>query len=335
MRTIEILQRLIDSITGNPFILSQLPWEDIQLCLLTELEYRDGLYTPEQMQQRAALIRELIEQMRQYAAIGDALEVISRFRQIVLVLQFLPDPAYTDPLLEQANFDHACLRHHRDDTIVVLGDSHVNFFSGNEELTFLPIGQKINVCPNVSPYPFTPLHLGPCLAYSCNRYDTSFRCREKAEYLCQNFIKPHARVLCSLGEIDIRVHVFKQAALQQRTYQNIVDDILEQYFAFLLRLQELGYRVACWGPVASQSETCPIDPRFPRNGTEVERNMATAYFNLQLARFCEQNHMPFLSIFPELITPDLLTLDQYYSPDHCHLGQAALPLALTQWQKIL
>lgn len=335
MQTIEILQGLVNSITVNPFVLSKLPWEDIQLCLLTELEYRDKLYTPEQIQRRDTLFRELIEEMRQYAADGDAVEVLSRFRQIILVLQTLPDPAHTDKLLEQANFDHACLRHHRENTIVVLGDSHVNFFSGNEELTFLPIGQNINVCPSSTPYPFTPLHLGPCLAYNSNRYDTTFRFREKAEYLFQNFIRPHARILCCLGEIDIRVHVFKQAALQQRTYQNIVDDILAQYFAFLLRLRELGYQVSCWGPVASQSEACPVDPNFPRNGTEVERNMATTYFNLELARFCEQNNMPFLSVFPELVTPDLLTLDKYYSLDHCHLGQAALPLALPQWQKIL
>lgn len=335
MQTIEILQGLVNSITANPFILSKLPWEDIQLCLLTELEYRDKLYTPEQIQRRDTLFRELIEEMRQYAAADDAVEVLSRFRQIILVLQTLPDHAYTDGMLEQANFDHACLRHHRDNTIVVLGDSHVNFFSGNEELTFLPVGQNINVCPSCTPYPFTPLHLGPCLAYNSNRYDTTFRFREKAEYLFQNFIRPHARILCCLGEIDIRVHVFKQAALQQRTYQNIVDDILSQYFAFLLRLREQGYQVSCWGPVASQSEACPVDPNFPRNGTEVQRNMATAYFNLELARFCEQNNMPFLSVFPELITPDFLTLDKYYSPDHCHLGQAALPLALPQWQKIL
>ena len=335
MRTIQILLQLVNSIAANPSILPLLPWEDIRLCLFTELAYRDRLYTEEQIRQRNAVFTELLDEMRQYGAAVDAEAVISRFQQIILVLQALPDAEYTDRMLEQANFDHACLRHHREDTIVVLGDSHVNFFSGNEELTFLPIGQNINVCPNSTPYPFTPLHLGPCLAYSCNRRDTTFRCLEKVEYLFENFIRPHARILCCFGEIDIRVHVFKQAALQQKTYQNIVDDILEQYFAFLLRLREPGYRVACWGPIASQSENCPLDPSFPRNGTEVERNMATAYFNLELARFCERNNMPFLSVFPELVTPDLLTLDKYYSPDHCHLGQAALPLALPQWQKIL
>ena len=335
MRTIQILLQLVNSITANPSVLPLLPWEDIRLCLLMELEYRDHLYTREQIKHRNALFLELIAETRQYASLGDAEAVVFRLQQMVFTLQTLPESEHTKRLSEQANFDHACLNHYKNNTIVILGDSHVNFFSGNEELSFLPIGQDINVCLDNSPYPFTSLHLGPCRAYSSNRYNTTFSFREKLEYLCQNFIKAKARIVCCLGEIDIRVHVFKQAALQNRSYQDIVDDILAQYFAFLLRLQGLGYQVSCWGPVASQSEACPVDPRFPRNGTEIQRNMATAYFNQELSLFCQQNSMPFLSIFQELVTPDYHTLDQYYSPDHCHLGQAALPLALPQWQKLL
>lgn len=294
MRTIQILLQLVNSITANPSILPLLPWEDIRLCLLMELEYRDHLYTREQIKHRNALFLELIAETRQYASLGDAEAVVFRLQQMVFTLQSLPESEHTKRLSEQANFDHACLNHYKNNTIVILGDSHVNFFSGNEELSFLPIGQDINVCLDNSPYPFTSLHLGPCLAYSSNRYNTTFSFREKLEYLCQNFIKANARIVCCLGEIDIRVHVFKQAALQNRSYQDIVDDILAQYFAFLLRLQGLGYQVSCWGPVASQSEACPVDPRFPRNGTEIQRNMATAYFNQELSLFCQQNNMPFL-----------------------------------------
>ena len=183
-------------------------------------------------------------------------------------------------------------------------------------------------------YPFTPLHLGPCLAYNCNRYQTS-SFREKTEYLCQNFIQPHAHILCCLGEIDIRVHVFMQAALQGRTYRQIVDDILVQYIEFLLRLKAQGYQVSCWGPIASQSESCPMDIRFPRSGTEEDRNRATEYFNRQLARLCRKHGMLFLSIFDKMITSDYQTQEQYLSPAHCHLGQEALSLALPEWQKLL
>ncbi len=335
MRTIQIFLNLINSIIANPSVLSLLPWEDIGLCLLMELEARGSLYTREHILQRNALFQELIAETRQYASLGNTEAVVSRLQQIVFTLQTMPEAEYANRLSEQANFDHACLNHYKNNTIIVLGDSHVNFFSGNEELSFLPIGRDINICADNTPYPFTPLHLGPCLVYSCNRYNTTSSFREKLEYLCQNFIKAKARILCCLGEIDIRVHVFKQAALQNRSYQDIVDDILTEYYVFLLRMQGLGYQVSCWGPIASQSETCPMDPRFPRNGTETERNMATAYFNQKLSLFCRQNDIPFLSIFNRLVTSDYLTLDRFYSPDHCHLGQAALPFALEEWQKIL
>lgn len=335
MRTIQIFLKLINSIIANPSNIALLPWEDIQQCLFAELECRDKLYPQKQIQHRNLLFQELLDEARQYALIGNAKIVISHLQKIVFALQVLPETEYADRLLTQANFDHACLRHFQKNTIIVLGDSHVNFFSGNEELSFLPIGEGINTCPSNSPYPFTPLHLGPCLAYNCNRYQTSTSFREKAEYLCQNFIQPHAQILCCLGEIDLRVHVFKQTLQESRNYQQIVDDILTQYIEFLLRLQEQGYQVSCWGPIASQSESCPLDIKFPRNGTEVERNMATEYFNSQLSHLCQENGILFLSIFDKMITSDYLTQEQYLSPDHCHLGQAALPLALPEWQKLL
>lgn len=334
MRTIQIFLELIHSILSNPAVVALLPWDDIRLCINAELECRDGLYSPQRIPHRNLLFQTMVDEAIQYASIGDAEAVAARLQQIVFALQALPETEYTDRLLEQANFDHACLRHYRDNTVIVLGDSHVNFFSGNEELSFLPIGQEINTCADNTDYPFTPLHLGPCLAYNCNRYQTSTSFREKTDYLCQSFIRPHSRILCCLGEIDIRVHVFKQARLQGKTYQQIVDSILVPYMEFLLRLQQQGYQVSCWGPIASQSEACPLDPRFPRNGTEQERNMATACFTERLSELCRKHDILFLSVFEKMITPDYLTLEQYLSPDRCHLGQAALSLALPEWQKL-
>ena len=334
MRTIQIFLELIHSIESNPSVAPLLPWEDIQLCILTELECREGLYSSEQFRQILLALQELLDEAGQAASGGNADAVISRLQSLVFALRLLPETEYTDPLLEQANFDHACLRHIRDNTVIVLGDSHVNFFSGNEELSFIPIGNGVNTCKGDAPYPFTPLHIGPCLAYNCNRFQTTVSFREKVEYLCRDFIKPGARILCCLGEIDIRVHVWKQAGLQQKPYRDIVDEILAQYVSFLLRLRQQGYQVSCWGPIASQKENCPPDPKFPRNGTEVQRNMAAAYFNRQLSQLCGEQGIPFLSVFEHMITEDYLTLDEYLSPDHCHLGQRALTLALPEWQKL-
>lgn len=335
MQTIQILSKLTNSIVSNPAVITMLPWEDIRLCLSTELDCRKDVYPPAQLQQTHDLFTKILAEAEQSASANDAQTVISQFQKILDALRILPDLEYVSHLVEQANFDHACLRHCKNNTIIVLGDSHVNFFSGNEELSFLPIGRGINTCPDNTPYPFTPLHLGPCLAYNCNRYNTSSSFREKLEYLLSSFIQPHAKILCCLGEIDLRVHVFKQAELQGRSYQEIVDDILVQYLLLLLQLQEQGYHVSCWGPIASQSERCPLDPRFPRYGTEVQRNMATAYFNRQLAVMCLKHGIPFLSIFGQMITPDYLTVERFLSPDRCHLGQNALPLLQPELRKLM
>ena len=334
MRTIQILLQLIHSIKSNPAVAALLPWSDILLCVSEELACRTELYSETQFQQVSGLFTELLEEARAEAAAYNPDAVLSRLQKLVFALSVLPETAYADALIEQAHFDHACLRHYREDTVIVLGDSHVNFFSGSDELSFLPIGKSINTCPDNPAYPFTPLHAGPCLAYTCCQSGTTYSFREKAEYVLKNFIKSGARILCCLGEIDLRVHVFKQAALQGKSYKEIVDDILAKSLPFLLYLQSQGYRVSCWGPIASQKESCPLNPKFPRNGSEKERNLATAYFNQRLSEMCGEHGILFLSVFDKMISPNFETLEQYLSSDGCHLGQNALSIALPEWQKL-
>lgn len=335
MQTIQILGQLIHSIKLHPSITQSIPWDEIQSCLLEEFECCAHIYPAPQFQSIRQLLTKTVTEGRQASSAILADTAIHALEKLVFSLEFLPEASHIDELLYQSNFDHACLNHYKNNTIIVLGDSHVNFFSGNENLTFLPIGHDINTCASHTSYPFTPLHVGPCLAYNCNRSGTTFRFHEKVIYLCRNFIQPHAKIICCLGEIDLRVHVFKQAKLQNRPYQVIVDDILSEYIQFLISLKDQGYQVYCWGPIASQTESCPLDPMFPRNGTEIERNKATAYFNLQLSALCQKSGIQYLSIFDKMVTADYRTLEQYLSPDRCHLSQSALSLAIPEWQKLL
>lgn len=327
MKTIEILLQFIKAIQTNPAILYQIPWEDLKLCIATELEYRCELYPPSQYEEIQQLLENRFQTINDLLTIPDATAISGILNEFVTALQMLPTADHAEATIQQANYNEACLNHYKNDTIIVLGDSHVNFFSGNELLTFHSIGNDINVCPTITSNPFTVLHLGPCLAYNCNRTGTSTQFQEKLTYLCDNFIKPGARILFCLGEIDLRVHVFPQTKLQNKPYQAIVDNILAEYIPFLISLKEKGYQVACWGPIASQQEICPIDPDFPRNGSETERNMATAYFNNQLESLCRQHQIGYLSIFDRMVTPDFQTMGEYLSSDHCHLSQRAAALA--------
>lgn len=335
MKTNEIIIQLINSIQNTPSCIYQIPWNDLEICLITEIEYRKELYPEPQFQAIKSLFHSKFVTLEKHILISDTPSIIHILEEFAFAMHLLPDTDYIDAITSQAHFNAARLTHHLNDTIIVLGDSHVNFFSGNEFLTFSSIGNDINICPNITNNPFTVLHLGPCLAYNCNKPNTSTQFHEKIDFLCNNFIKPNARIMCCLGEIDIRVHVFRQSQLQNCNYTKIVDNILNEYITFLLDLKNKGFRVYCWGPIASQSEACPVDPNFPRNGTEKERNIATEYFTHKLNSLCEQHKIPFLSIFNQMIDDNYTTLEHYLSSDHCHLSQTALALAQPMWKKEL
>ena len=336
MRTMQIFKQIIETLKNNPDTIHSIPWDDIILCFESELEERKVLYPDSQYQSILQTLHNISSEINRALSNTDHGKLIYCLEQLCFAVSFFPSAQYIDEGYNKFHFNAACLNHYRNDTIIVLGDSHVNFFSGNELIDYVPIGNEINLCPPLNtPYPFTPLHLGPCLAYNCNKYNTTFRFREKAEYLIQNFIKPNASIICCLGEIDIRVHVFKQSSLQQQPFTKIIDDILSEYISFLVFLKEKGYSTYCWAPIASQRDSCLVDPQFPRVGTEVERNKATEYFNSQLSVLCQKHDIGFLSIFNGMITDEYMTIDEYLSEDQCHLSQRALPLAEKEWQKKL
>ena len=248
MKTAEIILQLINITKSTPASLYQIPWHDLKVCFITELDYRTELYPMAQFQTIKQLVQDCFDAIDHFLAIPDTSAIIALLNRLAFALQFLPDAEHVNLVTRKVHFNEVCLNHYINDTTIVLGDSHVNFFSGNELLTFSPIGNNINVCPTITDKPITALHLGPCLAYNSNKTVSSTRFHEKVNYLCNHFIKPNAKIICSLGEIDLRVHVFRQTLMQNRPYQQIVDDIISEYISFLISLKEKEYQVFCWGP---------------------------------------------------------------------------------------
>ena len=236
-------------------------------------------------------------------------------------------------VVQRKNYDEAYERHRIEETVVVLGDSHVNFFSGNEKLTLLPIGNGINVSPQINGFPFTALHLGSCLAYNSNMYGSTEGFLEKLDFLMEHFITKGSKVVVSLGEIDIRCHVFKQTQLQSRSYEAIVDDILENFFDMLLYVKEHDYDVYVWGPIASQIDKCPIGEYLPRVGSEEDRNKATRYFTVKAMERCNWIGIGFASLFEEMIDENLRTRESFICEDMCHLTQGIYDLAIKEWER--
>ena len=214
------------------------------------------------------------------------------------------------------------------ESVFCIGDSHVNFFGGNEELNFQKIGlEGINFC-GAQVRPFIPLHLGPVLAYNAAKMGGVNHCMEKVIFLMDNVFYNGAQVLCSFGEIDIRVHVWNR--VYDRDFKSVIDDIIDHYLCLISVLKK-KYRLIIWGPVASQKDEWFNNPNYPRSGTERERNIATHYFNTRLESICKSMNITFISIFSELIDEKYCT-KEYYISDECHLSQRAWSIAAPKFR---
>ncbi len=321
MRSEELVKKIRDILVSSPDYLSQIPVDDVVSCVYLELYGLRQLYSSDRY---ALLEREVFDyssQMESAKARGDCKAVLELLDKLIGITSFLPDSNVAQDFIERANFDRAFIRHRESATAVVLGDSHVNYFSGNEELSFIPIGYEVNTCEQVNDLPLTVLHAGPCLAYKSNQYGSSNRFREKVDWLLETLITEGSTIICTLGEIDLRAHVFKETERQQKSYQEIIDVILRHYAEFLDFLSESGYVVVCYGPIASQKDSCPVTEDHPRVGTEFQRNSATKYYNDELKKICEAKGYGFFTMFYDMVDENLETREEFLSEDKFHLGQ--------------
>lgn len=326
MKTIELLNELYEKIESNPELCMRLDWMDLSAGIKEELSYYELFYPSSQYDNLILYIEALFQQMLEATNTFEIPALLANLKGVISSLTFLPDLDETEKKIFQANLDHALSRYYKEHTTLVVGDSHVNFFSGNEKLTFEPIGMDFNICPQRNHLDYTVFHLGPCLAYTSRKYDSTYHFREKLELLHEKHFLPGSKIILSLGEIDLRVHVYPQMIKRDCQYTEVVDDILQNYEKTILWLVENGYQVCIWGPIASQPDSAPYDSRFPRNGSEIFRNEATKYFNDTLSKWCKQNEISFMTIFYDMITPDFHTKVEYLSADVCHLGQKAMEI---------
>ena len=220
-------------------------------------------------------------------------------------------------------------RHFSNNTLVVIGDSHVNFFSGSENIAFESLEfekYQINYCKQKLDK-FSVLHLGPCLAYSLNKYNSQNKVREKIEYIIKsNFINENSTIVLSFGEIDLRVHVLKWAMENSTTIDEEVTKLILIYEEFLIFMKKHVKHIICWGPIATQKDGTPSCKVFPKFGPEIERNKATKLFNDKLEKLCFKHSLKFVSIFDKLINNDYTTKTEYISSDNCHLSQKSWEL---------
>jgi len=138
-------------------------------------------------------------------------------------------------------------------------------------------------------------HLGPILAYSLGKEKLN-RCN-----ISNYNIKNGDTIIFCFGEIDCRCHVHKHIN-QTFTYENIIDDIILNYFETIklnVTVSQLNFKNVCVynvvPPVKNPIkfyDAFGIEP-FPHLGSCEERKKYTLYFNKKLKEKCLENNYIF------------------------------------------
>lgn len=204
--------------------------------------------------------------------------------------------------------------------IQVLGDSHVCFFGGIDVVTDYYVN-----------HPFVIHRLGAPLAYNLDKFNTSWKAREKILDLLPNIPKQD-KVLFCLGEVDCRYHIKNQSIKQGRDIELIIEECAKRYVT-AIKSFNIKQDIGVWAPIASTwlTEKQASSDRLIL-GSCLDRNVITKNFNAYLKAECKDD-IAFFSIFDKLLEDNGETNKNYYW-DTVHLSQKVMPIAkelLKEW----
>jgi len=204
--------------------------------------------------------------------------------------------------------------------IYVFGNSHAHFFTDSFPGT-IGEGEKHNEH-------FRSFSLGPVIAY--NFVDHHFP--TMVNLLNSLPITPNDPVLITIGEVDCRWHLLKQAEIQKRNAKDVVHECIDRFFTSHIYLKDNGYKVVGWGghPSTTSGHCDTGDVVY---GDCLTRNKITLEWNDYLEQKCRAKGIIFTSIVKDLINVDGLTKIEYYK-DYCHLDSAKyLPVVIEKFKE--
>lgn len=237
-----------------------------------------------------------------------------------------PTPAQASAQWQALFEDSPAFRRHS--PIICVGDSHAAFFSGAHCFQFLWPEPSPQLWPHVSGF-----YIASALAYSLNKRGSTEQGLEKLEiFLRGKTLVKGSTLMLSFGEIDLRNHVIAQAREQNRPAEAVVADCVSAYRHAVELALAAGFRTMIWAPPPSRPDEGPYPHMFPTVGTEVERNAATRSMIDALRATMIPLGVPVISIFDEIVGPDLRSDGRYFM-DSCHLNTAATPLAIAAMRR--
>lgn len=202
-----------------------------------------------------------------------------------------------------------------------IGDSHTSFFSGQSAMQPRWPDRSLDVWPFFRTY-----RIGPALAYNLCSTGTKSKGRERLFDVLRRKIHVGERVLLCFGEIDCRAHLIRQSVTRGIPVADLAAECVARYFQVVREVRSLNYQVMIWNVIPPTITTC-LDCEFPVAGTFDERMAVTRVFNGLLLSHCEQEGIPFVSIFDSILNEAGIP-DQRFFVDGIHLGPEAIELSV-------
>jgi hypothetical protein len=178
---------------------------------------------------------------------------------------------------------------------------------------------------------FKAYRLGAVVAYNLCKTGTKTQGREKLFSILAGIPKKSIVLLC-FGEIDCRVHMIRQAEIQNLNVSEIAKECAWRYFSVIKEVHG-DFEVVVWNVIPSSRQDKINSTEFPSCGTSNERNKATFSFNTALNELLQTEQIKFLSVFDKLLDEKGNTNPFYYGDD-IHLSQRAMPLVISKIKEL-
>lgn len=160
-------------------------------------------------------------------------------------------------------------------------------------------------------------HLGAVLCYSFGKEKLD-RCD------IRNFkIENGDTIVFCLGEIDCRCHIHKHIT-QTITYQDIIDDIVDNYFDAIetnVSISQIKLQHVCVYNVVPpvQKYNTSENPDYPYLGSDEERKQYVLYFNEKLKEKCIEKEYIFFDVYKNYVDENGF-LRKDLSDGNVHIG---------------
>jgi hypothetical protein len=205
--------------------------------------------------------------------------------------------------------------------INVIGDSHVNLFTGKEEMVnSWSIQNRTKVYNGnfrifrLGAITATGIHTSRHLINTCLQMEVD---------------KEHDDVIFSFGEVDVRAHLSRMIFVKNKPVEGI-GPCVDEYMKFILEYCQQGYKISILGVPPSHCDR--KDKPDISYGTCLQRNYIGRIWNNYLGSLCVKYQIPFPVVFDKLLLPDGNTNGRYMD-GWVHLNQKCWPFMEEELRK--